>query len=96
MFHSNTILPTINYKTPKPSLLGILEGRIKIVVDKIPHQKGNAFTGKIDFNSNGGYVIMIISSSCTYTKNKTKLWQEVLTWIEHDDVPANYVGLIYV
>lgn len=64
MFQSNTIFPTINYKTPKPSLLGILEGRIKIVVDKIPHQKGNALTGKVHFNSNDDYVIVCVSSSC--------------------------------
>lgn len=57
MFHSNAILPTINYKVPKPTLLGILEGRVKIVVDKIPHPKGNALTGKVYFNSNSGYVI---------------------------------------
>lgn len=44
------IPPNIHFKTPKPEIRGLVEGRMRVVVDKIPLEDDKGLMGKISLS----------------------------------------------
>lgn len=49
------IPPNIHFKTPNDAIAGLMEGRLKVVVDKTPLENENALIGNIAFFKLGWY-----------------------------------------
>ncbi|XP_066251999.1 fatty acid synthase-like, partial [Euwallacea similis] len=59
-FETNMISPNINYNSPKKNLHGIIDGRIKIVVENTPLQENEAIIGVSNFGFGGANAHVIL------------------------------------